>query len=79
MRNIKNPRQTQLFDHFDRILTQKARALLLAGWQGVFRYALLELMPVDELGRDFDSPKPLELLKVAGRVNRPVLQQKGLI
>ena len=71
MRNIKNPRQTQLFDPFDRVLTQKTRALLLAGWQGVFRYVLLELMPVDELGRDFDP--------VIGRPTKELYSMAGLM
>jgi len=53
MRRIVNPRQKRLFDAFDAILTPKTKRELLEGWPGVFRYVILELMPVDALQEHF--------------------------
>jgi hypothetical protein len=53
MRNINNPRQKQLFDPFDTVLTQNCRKRLLEGWQGVFRHVILELMPVEKIASHF--------------------------
>lgn len=69
MKTVNNPRQNPLFDPYDRVLTQKTRALLLAGWQGIFRYALLELMPVGTMGKRFSASmgRPTkELYSMAG-------------
>jgi hypothetical protein len=69
MRNIVNPQQTRFFDPFDSVLTKKTRKRLLDGWQGVFRHVILELMPVDAIGRHFDSTmgRPTkELYSIAG-------------
>ncbi len=69
MRKIVNPKQIQLFDSFDRILTEKTRDRLLNGWPGVFRHVILELMPVDALGGHFDPTmgRPTkELYSIAG-------------
>ena len=46
MHNIVNPRQTQLFDSFGTVLTDKTRKRLLSGWVGVFRHVILEMMTV---------------------------------
>ncbi len=48
MKKIVNPKQIQLFDPFDSVLTPKTRKRLLDGWPGVFRHIILDLMP-DEL------------------------------
>jgi len=53
MRTLRDPQQTPLFDPFDPVLTERTRQALLEGWQGVFRYVLLELMPVEALGGSF--------------------------
>jgi hypothetical protein len=69
MRNIVNPQQTQLFDPFDSVLTEKTRKRLLDGWHGVFRHIILELMPVDAVSGHFDSAmgRPTkELYSIAG-------------
>ena len=55
MRNLVNPQQTQLFDPFDSVLTEKTRMRLLNGWHGAFRHIILELMPVDAVGEHFDA------------------------
>jgi hypothetical protein len=54
MQRIVNPKQTQLFDPFDNVLTERTRKRLLDGWAGVFRHIILELMPVETLSGHFD-------------------------
>ncbi len=71
MKTVKNPRQMQLFDPYDRVLTKKARELLLAGWQGIFRYVLLELMPVDTMGERFSE--------TMGRPSKELYSMAGLL
>jgi len=69
MKKIVNPKQTRLFDPFDRVLTPKTRKRLLDGWPGVFRHIILELMPVDAVSEHFDPAmgRPTkELYSVAG-------------
>ena len=69
MRKIVNPKQIQLFDRFDSVLTPKTRKRLLDGWPGVFRHIILELMPVDAVSEHFDPAmgRPTkELYSVAG-------------
>ena len=69
MRKIVNPKQIQLFDSFDRVLTEKTRNRLLDGWPGVFRHVILELLPVDTIGGYFDPTmgRPTkELYSIAG-------------
>jgi hypothetical protein len=69
MYKIINPQQTQLFDPFDSVLTEKTRTRLLNGWHGVFRHIILELMPVDAVGEHFDATmgRPTkELYSIAG-------------
>jgi len=69
MRTLRDPRQTQLFDPFDPVLTERTRQALLEDWQGVFRHVLLELMPVEILGGSFDPSigRPTqELYSMAG-------------
>jgi len=71
MKTVRNPRQTKLFDPYDRVLTRKARELLLAGWQGIFRYVLLELMPVDSMGERFSE--------TMGRPSKELYSMAGLL
>jgi hypothetical protein len=69
MHKIVNPQQTQLFDPFDRVLTERTRKRLLNGWPGVFRHVILELMPVDAVSGHFDPTmgRPTkELYSIAG-------------
>ena len=71
MRNIKNPRQKQLFDPFDAVLTVGCRKRLLEGWQGVFRHVILELMPVQKIAAHFDP--------VMGRPTKELYSVAGLV
>jgi len=69
MKKIVDPKQIQLFDPFDSVLTPKTRRRLLDGWPGVFRHIILELMPVDAVSEHFDPAmgRPTkELYSVAG-------------
>ena len=69
MKKIVDPKQIQLFDPFDSVLTPKTRKRLLDGWAGVFRHIILELMPVDAVSEHFDPAmgRPTkELYSVAG-------------
>jgi hypothetical protein len=53
MQHIVDPRQTNLFDPFKRILSPVAYRRIRRGWQGVFRHAILELMLADVLAGEF--------------------------
>jgi len=71
MRHTIDPRQGRLFDPFDGIIPPLGRQRLLDGWQGIFRAAMLELMPAKELGKHFHPTmgRPTkELYSVAGLI-----------
>ena len=53
MRHLVNPRQTNLFDPFRDILSPVAYRRIQRGWQGAFRHAILETMPVGALAGAF--------------------------
>ena len=53
MRHAVDPRQISLFDPFDGVFSPLARKRLDHGWPALFRAALLQLMPVRELGAHF--------------------------
>ena len=64
-----DPRQTNLFDPFKRILSPVAYRRIQNGWQGMFRHAILELMPAGVLAGEFspDMGTPTkELYSMAG-------------
>lgn len=66
-----DPRQNRLFDPFDGVISPAGRRIIAAGWQGVFRHVLLEVMPVRELGRHFSDAlgaPTRELYSIAGLV-----------
>ncbi|MFO7900703.1 MAG: hypothetical protein R6V58_16785 [Planctomycetota bacterium] len=66
---MTDPRQNDLFDEYERILSPVACRRICNGWQGVFRHAILELMPVDALAGEFspDMGTPTkELYSMAG-------------
>ena len=71
MHTIVNPQQTRLFDSFSNVLTEKTRQRLLAGWQGVFRHVILELMPVEQISQHF-AP-------VMGRPTKELYSMAGLL
>ena len=71
MRNIVNPQQTQLFDPFDSVLTEKTRKRLLNGYHGVFRHIILELMPVNAVSEHFNA--------TLGRPTKELYSMAGLL
>lgn len=66
-----DPRQNRLFDPFQGVIPQAGRKIIENGWQGVFRHALLEVMPVADLARHFSDAlgaPTKELYSMAGLV-----------
>lgn len=55
MRKINDPRQARLVDPFQGLFAPAAVRILQAGWQGLFRHAILELLPVAELSHHFHA------------------------
>ena len=69
MRHTVDPRQGRLFDPFEGMIPPLGRKRIHIGWQGIFRAALLELMPARQLGKHFNPilGRPTkELYSVAG-------------
>jgi hypothetical protein len=69
MKHIVDPRQTNLFDPFRNIFSDVGYRRIRNGWQGMFRHAILELMPADALAKEFspDLGAPTkELYSMAG-------------
>src|SRR3954447_17623782 len=50
-----DPRQSRLFDPFEGVIPPAGRKIIENGWQGVFRHAILEVMPVGELAKHFSD------------------------
>jgi len=71
MRYAVDPQQTTLFDGWDRVMPVSMRARLLGGWQGVFREAILCLMPVERVGNAFH--------KTLGRPTKELYSICGLL
>jgi hypothetical protein len=71
MIHMVDPRQNRLFDPFQGVIPPAGQRIIAEGWQGVFRHALLEVMPVGELAQHF-SPElgapTKELYSMAGLV-----------
>ncbi len=66
-----DPRQNRLFDPFQGIIPPAGRTILGNGWQGVFRHAILEVMPVGQLAQHFSDSlgaPTKELYSMAGLV-----------
>jgi hypothetical protein len=66
-----DPRQNRLFDPFEGVIPPAGRKILGNGWQGVFRHAILEVMPVGELAKHFSDSlgaPTKELYSMAGLV-----------
>ena len=66
-----DPRQNRLFDPFEGVISQAGRKIIGNGWQGLFRHALLDVMPVPELARHFSDSfgaPTKELYSTAGLV-----------
>ena len=66
-----DPRQNRLFDPFQGVIPPTGQRIIAEGWQGVFRHALLEVMPVGELADNFSrtlGAPTKELYSMAGLV-----------
>jgi hypothetical protein len=71
MRHLVDPRQTRLFDPYPGLFSEIGRQRLTAGWAGVFRHVVLELLPADQLAQHFDErlgAPTKELYSMAGLV-----------
>jgi hypothetical protein len=67
-----------MFDPFDGIISPAGWTRISQGWQGVFREVILELLPVEQLGRHFDRWRgrpSTELYAMAGLVLIKEFQQ----
>jgi hypothetical protein len=71
MRHIDDPRQIRLIDPFANVFSELAYKRIRAGWQGVFRHAILELLPAEKLGEHFDP--------IMGRKTKELYSMAGLI
>jgi hypothetical protein len=66
-----DPRQNRLFDPFEGVIPPAGRKIIANGWQGVFRHAILEVMPVGDLAKHFSDSlgaPTKELFSMAGLV-----------
>src|SRR5277367_970730 len=66
-----DPRQNRLFDPFDGVISPAGIKIIANGWQGVFRHAILEVMPVSDLAKHFSDSlgaPTKELYSMAGLV-----------
>jgi hypothetical protein len=71
MRYIEDPRQERLFDRYYGLFPPLARRILENGWQGTFRLAILETLPVGKLSEHFHpslGTHTKELYSMAGLV-----------
>ncbi|MCX5759734.1 MAG: transposase [Candidatus Hydrogenedentes bacterium] len=68
---IKYPTQRELFDPYAPVFSPLAHKRIQTGWQGVFRHAILELMPVDTLAGHFNPAQ--------GRPTRELYSMAGLV
>ena len=71
MIHIVDPRQNRLFDPFQGIIPPAGRTIIENGWQGVFRHAILDVMPVGQLAQHFSNSlgaPTKELYSTAGLV-----------
>src|SRR5664279_3381330 len=68
---VVDPRQNRLFDPFEGVIPPAGRKIIENGWQGVFRHAILEVMPVGNLAKHFSDSlgaPTKELFSMAGLV-----------
>src|SRR5277367_2007480 len=66
-----DPRQNRLFDPFDGVISPAGIKIIANGWQGVFRHAILEVMPVSDLAKHFSDSlgaPTKELYSMAGLI-----------
>jgi hypothetical protein len=68
---VVDPRQNRLFDSFEGVIPPAGRKIIENGWQGLFRHAILEVMPVGNLAKHFSDSRGAptkELFSMAGLV-----------
>ncbi len=66
-----DPRQNRLFDPFQGVIPPAGIQIIANGWQGVFRHAILEVMPIGDLAKHFSDSlgaPTKELYSMAGLV-----------
>jgi Transposase DDE domain len=71
MIHMVDPRQNRLFDPFLGVIPAAGLKIIANGWQGVFRHALLETLPVSNLAENFSrthGTPTKELYAMAGLV-----------
>ena len=68
---MEDPRQTELFDTFQSILSPVAYGKLQRGWQHLFRCAILKLLPAKKLGEHFHP--------AIGRPTKELYSMAGLL
>jgi hypothetical protein len=71
MRHIDDPRQNRLIDPFANVFSELAYERIRIGWQGVFRHAILELLPADKLAEHFHP--------IMGRPTKELYSMAGLL
>jgi hypothetical protein len=71
VRYLEDPRQTELFDAFQSILSPVAYGKLQRGWQHLFRCAILKLLPVKTLAEHFHP--------AMGRPTKELYSMAGLL
>ena len=71
MKHIVEPRQMMLADPYEHVFSPVAYKKVRAGWQGVFRHVILELLPAEALARSFSD----EL----GRPTKEIYSMAGLV
>ena len=71
MKNLKDPRQKQLFNPYGGVFDQKAMDDLNGSWQGVFRHIILEQLPAKPISKHFS--------KTTGRPTKELYSAVGLI
>jgi hypothetical protein len=71
MIHFVDPRQDRLFDPFQGVISPAGIKIIANGWQGVFRHAILQVMPVADLAKHFSDSlgaPTKELYSMAGLV-----------
>lgn len=71
MQFMVDPKQTNLFDPYEHVLSEAARRMVDEGWEGVFRHVVLELMPVGQVAGHFHDSQ--------GRPTKELYSMAGLI
>jgi hypothetical protein len=71
MIHMVDPRQNRLFDPFLGAIPAAGQRIIAEGWQGVFRHAVLESMPVSKLAENFS--------RVLGAPTKELYSMAGLV